>query len=284
MKTILVPTDFSPSANNAAAYAFEMAKVTKADIKLCHALKVPAESIYAAQVAWPLEDISHLTEGAEAEMKFLTLHIEQNSPSQHSGFKPGVDHSIGVGDTVDYIRNVVSDDHISLVVMGMSGANLFSRFLLGSVSRELISKADFPLLLIPKNYVYKPIKKIAFATDLHHEDINTINALAGLASYFNAELLISHVEGTHDAEKKQVKEFLTEVTTRTQYNKIYFRAVKMDKVTDGLEWLSAHGQIDMLVMTHRKDAFLTQSHCEKLVSETHVPLMVLPNKNMCLII
>jgi len=45
MKTILVLTDFSQPAYNAAAYALQLAKYRKADIELAHAFKVPAEAV-----------------------------------------------------------------------------------------------------------------------------------------------------------------------------------------------------------------------------------------------
>ena len=41
MKTILVPTDFSKSANNAAEYAANFAIATKAKILLFHVYNVP---------------------------------------------------------------------------------------------------------------------------------------------------------------------------------------------------------------------------------------------------
>jgi nucleotide-binding universal stress UspA family protein len=77
MKTILVPTDFSPAANNAAKYAFAIAEIVKANIKLCNAVKIPAESIYAAQVAWPLEDMASLKDGSEAELAYLANVLEK---------------------------------------------------------------------------------------------------------------------------------------------------------------------------------------------------------------
>ncbi|WP_431200608.1 universal stress protein [Mucilaginibacter sp. P25] len=43
MKTILVPTDFSAQAKNAASYAVNIAQIIRAGVILCHAIKVPDE-------------------------------------------------------------------------------------------------------------------------------------------------------------------------------------------------------------------------------------------------
>lgn len=277
MKTILVPTDFSPAANNAANYAVNIARKTKANIKLCNAVKVPAESIFAAQVAWPLEDIEHLKDGSAAELIYLKEVLLQKIDTESGGFRPAVQHSTGVGSVIDYVRNIVYDDHINMVVMGMSGANMFSRFVLGSNSRDLISKADFPLLLIPKGHAYSSIKKIGFATDLSETDIDALHSLASFARYFNAEILISHVLQTTGQDQKQVDAFLSNVTCKVDYPNIYYRRLQSDGIKDGLQWLTENGQIDMLVMVHRDRSFFNNSYTQKLAVKSRVPLMVLPD-------
>jgi nucleotide-binding universal stress UspA family protein len=276
MKTILVPTDFSPSANNAAKYAIEIAQQVKANVKLCNAIKVPAESVLAAQVAWPLEDIESLKEASLAELNYLTIFLEDKM--HNSGqFKPHIQHSTGIGNVTDYIRDLVNDDDIDLVIMGMSGANIFSRLVLGSNSRELIDKADFPLLLIPKGYTYNPIKKIGFATDLSNSDINTLHSLANFARCFNAEILISHVSQIPEQDQKQIDTFLSEVTCKVDYPNIYYRNLQSNGVNNGLEWLTEMGQIDVLVMMHCNQSLFNNSFTQKLAVKSKVPLMVLPH-------
>lgn len=48
----------------------------------------------------------------------------------------------------------------------------------------------------------------------------------------------------------------------------------------GLDWLSEHGVIDMLVMVHRKvnplERLFGISYTEKLSHHTEIPLLVLP--------
>jgi len=59
MKTILVLTDFSQPAYNAAAYALQLAKYRKADIELAHAFKVQAacSSVPLLIYPYPIADI-----------------------------------------------------------------------------------------------------------------------------------------------------------------------------------------------------------------------------------
>jgi nucleotide-binding universal stress UspA family protein len=277
MKTILVPTDFSPAANNAAKYALHIARKVKAGIKLCNAIKVPAESAFAAQVAWPLEDLESLKDGSDAELNYLTGILENEWLIEKDDFQPCIQRATGVGNVTDYIRNLVSDEHMNLVIMGMSGANMFSRFILGSNSRDLISKADFPLLLIPKSHIFTPIKKIGFATDLSATDIDILHSLARFASYFNAEILISHVLQTPGQNQKQIDAFLSDVTCKVDYPNIYYRSLQSDSINNGLHWLTENGQISILVMVHRDYSFFNHNYTQKLAVKSKVPLMVLPD-------
>src|ERR1035437_1073463 len=77
MKTILVPTDFSSPAENAARYALYLAKRIKASIKLCNVFKVPAEAPMAAQVAWPLVDHVSMKMETIEELKHLANKLER---------------------------------------------------------------------------------------------------------------------------------------------------------------------------------------------------------------
>ncbi|MGZ3871907.1 MAG: universal stress protein [Mucilaginibacter sp.] len=287
MKTILVPTDFSEAANTAARYALHLAKAIKTGIRLCNAIRVPIEAPAAAQVAWPLEDYSSIKESATHQLRLLQEKLEQKLEEQAQclpvTYQPNIDYTSEVGSVADVIRNVADEEKMSLVVMGMSGAGSLSRLFLGSNSRELIEKADFPVLLIPDSFIYMPIKKIAFATDLSKGDIEVLHSLAGMARYFNAEILITHIGDEKDenaAEKHRIDDFLTEVTAKADYPGIYYRDVKNKDVDRGLTWLYEHSQVDLLAMVHRPQHFLSKlvrgSHTQKLAKHITIPLLVFP--------
>lgn len=285
MKTILVATDLTIAAENAARYALQLAKKIKAGVTLCHAFQVPAEALGAAQAAWPLEDYPTVKAEVTEELRSLAdkLMEEDRADALSDTFHPQVRFESEVGIVTDVARNFFDEQKCSLLVMGTSGAGGLTRFFLGSNSKKMIDKANFPVLLIPVEAAFNGIEKISFATDLHSSDIDIILSLAGMAYFLNAEILITHI--THekyieDGHQDRVDAFLSEISSRVNYPKIYYRRVKSISVETGLNWMSEHGQVDMLAVVHRPhDAFdkiFKGSHTQKLVHNIGIPLLVFP--------
>ncbi|NCW88623.1 MAG: universal stress protein [Chitinophagia bacterium] len=73
MKTIIVPTDFSPTATNALHYAIQMAKQIKANLLLVHVYQVPVSYTDAPIV---LVSVDELRKSAEARMQTLKEEVE----------------------------------------------------------------------------------------------------------------------------------------------------------------------------------------------------------------
>ncbi|WP_316752497.1 universal stress protein [Pedobacter gandavensis] len=285
MKTILIPTDFSPNADHAAFYALELGKKMKASLKLCNAVMIPAAASMSAQVAWPLMDLGTLSADANRELKKLAeklkKHIQESGASEEE--YPPMEVSAEVGTVPEVISMLAEKEKINLVVMGTSGVGGLNRFFLGSTSRDLIDEASMPVLLIPPGTDFKPLKRIAFATDFSAGDIALIHALSYLARAFNAEILLVHVSPDDfdpEIDQKKVDAFLNEVTCKLNYHKVYFRHVKEMGVDEGLNWLTDHVAIDMLAMVHRRHSFIKRlfdgSHTQKMAVHVKLPLLVFP--------
>jgi nucleotide-binding universal stress UspA family protein len=287
MKKILVPTDFSPAANNAARYALHLATDLQANITLCNAMLVPVEAPEAAQVAWPLlsyEDIKNDTDKQlQDELKKLSKRLAEQSAFFTDGFRPKLNAVCEVGIVTKVIRDAVDQENVSLVVMGMSGAGSIERFFIGSNTRDVIEKAAFPVLLIPDGYIFQPIKNIAFATDLSKGDINVLHSLACFAKTFDADIQIYHITDTKyetGEDKYNADIFMAGLCKKVNYPKIQYHHIKSIDVDHGLTWLNEHGQVDLLAMVHRPHNFLASlfagSYTQRLARHLTLPLLVFP--------
>ncbi|MBS7565208.1 universal stress protein [Mucilaginibacter sp. Bleaf8] len=283
MKTILVPTDFSAQADNAARYAVQLAKGIKGNVKLCNVVKIPADTIMAAQVAWPLLDYDTAMDDTTASLGRLAdqLRLEEEATSSVNSYHPAIEFCCQVGNVTEVVSDFVAQNKAPLVVTGMSGAGAVNRFFLGSSSRDLIHRAAFPVLLVPGSATFSGLQRIAFATDMSESDVHVVHSLASLARHFDAELLLVHVVDNDDLnEQQKIKTLMADVTNKANYPHIYYRHLHSANVDEGLAWIIENGQIDMLAMVHRQHDFIERlingSHTFKLVRHTTLPLLVYP--------
>src|SRR4051812_42855576 len=114
MKTFLVPTDLSLAANNAARYALRLAKGLKANIKLCHVFKVPAEAPMASQVVWPLEDYATLKTDIDEQLRLMAGILAEEDAASGAGdsYRPMITCASEVGGVTDAVRNLINDERI----------------------------------------------------------------------------------------------------------------------------------------------------------------------------
>jgi len=286
MKTILVATDFSPAADNAANFALHLAKGAGTGLKLCSAFNAPIETPMEAQLDWPPADYDSLKTKTTENLRLLSeklTKVELEGADTRNSM-PGIEFISELGPVYEVITKIVKDQELSFVVMGLRGAGIVSRAVFGSNTHDMIEKASFPVLIVPANAKFSGLIKIAFATDLSHTDINVLQSLSGLARQFNAEIFVAHVtnEKFEDYQHQhKVNSFLNDITNKINYPKIYFRRVKSMDIEHGLGWLSVYGQIDLLVMVHRKHNVLDEvfegSHTQKLARHIQIPLLVFPS-------
>ena len=282
MKKILVPIDFSECAENALSYAIQLAKVIKFNIHICHSI-VPVVNIemYGTAGVTFSEEESYLERATKYLKNFVEKTIEKED--LNTADTPSLTYSVEHTNANEAIDQLTDRHDFDLIVMGLSGAGVVERFLVGSTSRKQIEHTKIPTLLIPRNAKYRKINKIAFATDLNVADINEIHSTARQFCRFEPEILLCHIHGLasdfHDPYSK-ANIFLKNVTDKINYSKIYYRHIQQKKVDDGLLWITQKGDVDILAMVHRNKGMFAEfafgSHTQKMANNISIPLLVLP--------
>jgi len=93
MRTIVVPTDFSPISLNAVSYAAEIARSVNADLSLLHICLLPI-TVYG-EVPYPVENMSSFM--SDAEEKILQV---KNDLEKKTGGKVKIDTEVRMAATV----------------------------------------------------------------------------------------------------------------------------------------------------------------------------------------
>jgi len=170
-----------------------------------------------------------------------------------------------------------------MAIVSMHSASYLTTLFSGNHTRDIIEKANFPVLIIPYQVRFKDYKTIAFATDLAETDTEVLRSLSTLARYSDSEILITNVSNHNTAvqeEENSLRKFFGEEVLKIANPKILYKAIKSRSVGDSLRWLSQHVEIDMVVLVHRKQNLfqkLTEgSIIEKMADHPAKPLLIFP--------
>jgi nucleotide-binding universal stress UspA family protein len=283
MKTILLATDFSNNSNDAAHYGYDMARHISANILLCNAIIVPAEVPLSGMVIWQTEEYDMLLEDSSDELNRFKTQLEKTVPE--NDFKPNVSYCCEAGAVTDVINRITKKQETDLIVIGKHTSGTLTNMLLGNHAHFLMDKTSKPILLVAPGTLFKPVKKIAFATDLAHleRDLKIIYELVTWAKLLKAEILLTHiVDSKYDAERlqKTLSDCLLDLSNKADYLHIYYKLVKNNRIEDGIDWLCQHGQIDMLAMVHEPRNYFSElfekSHTKEVAGNMQLPLLIFP--------
>jgi len=282
MKNILVPTDFSVAAENAAHYAINLAKELKTNVILCNAFKVPSESPMAAQVAWPLIEEVDIEIESDGSLTDLVQKLDNVARDVADSYCPQITFESEKGEVCKVVKDLVKRKKIDLVIMGMAGAGQLVQWALGSNSKTMIDHADFPVLYVPYVAKFKTVKKIAFSTNLSTDDIEPLQYLCRMANSIGAEIIVYHIT-SFELDKVEIEEgrkqnFFDMVISKLNCDNIKFENIWHSDINEGFRWIRNNKEIDMVAMVHRQHSLLDKlvngSYAHKLSRFTEVPLLV----------
>lgn len=268
MKTILIATDFSDNAKIAADYAVNLAQHFKSSIVLFHAIALPytEETSYISVADLMLEDAKEAIENLKQELLKKDPQLTINT-------------EVAFGEPVNCINEFYEKAPFDIAVVGNKGKTGLEEILLGSVATSIIANAQYPVLLIPENFKYTPIKQITFATDYTAiKNKDQIITFLKIAEGFNANTNIIKVI-TNKEENTSLHE--KQVTLEGYFKTIphQFLYINNPIVKDGINTFLANNKTDLLVMIARKHSFLhrlfNKSETKLMANSVKIPLLAL---------
>jgi nucleotide-binding universal stress UspA family protein len=279
MKTILVLTDFSINADYVAQYALRMAQDIGANILLCNIYQVPAGEETTGRLTWPMracEENSINDLGAQVAQLKSRLDREISG----KGFRPEIEQYSGEGPLSDAITELAATHEILMAVISMHSVKSVSGFFATDHAWDIIDHADFPVMVIPYQARFKPFRLLAFAAAMNDSDLNVLESLTGLAKYSNAQILVTNIK-SEEKKGNLVKQFFDHVSSKIKYPKIIYHEITGQDVAESLKQLSAHINIDLLVMVHQRHNFFQElfggSVTRQMAERPGKPLLIFPS-------
>lgn len=270
MKTILIATDFSPAALNAADFAINMALAIDANLFVLNTVEVPF-SYGEIPVA---VDLQELQTSAEAVMKQLKQELEQKTNR-----KLIITTEVKVGGFYEGLKNVCESLMPYAIIMGSQGTSATERLLFGSHATHTVENLQWPVITVPASARYSAIKKIGIACEIEKVlDTFPIEDIKKVVKDFNAELHILNTGRTGEFNPDIVREagvlrYLLEPVD------IKFHFITGKDSNEGILDFAESNSIDLLIVLPKRHGFLDKlihrSHTKQFVLHSHAPVMAL---------
>lgn len=144
-KTILVPHDFSASANHATAIARDEARAHGGQLVLLHVIDLPYQLgpdavIVPPDTGAPISIKQYAIQSAEAHLQDIADRLAKDGVTAR-----GI---VVLGVPVDEINRAAEDHRADLIVMGTHGRTGFRHFVAGSVAERVVRSSKVPVLTI----------------------------------------------------------------------------------------------------------------------------------------
>lgn len=264
MKTIIAPTDFSSISYNACLYAAKMAEDIDAELILLHVMEFPV-AMSGLPVTHPLLSEIIMEEELRRFRDKLRLATDKKVNIHAKSVSGSVENEIiELGDQVKPFA----------VVMGTHGYKFIDYLLIGSRTLHTAKHLRFPVLIVPGDAKYKPVKKIALASDMKNIDKVPAHEIEMIVGNFNAELEIFHV-GKSDEQINNHISSGQSLGKRLQYSSPQLYFIESENVLKGVNVLVRENNTDMLIIIPKKESPFYKSQSKKFIFNAGIPVMAL---------
>lgn len=271
MKTIIIPTDYSPVATNALHYGIEMAKVINASIMLLHVYNIP---ISYSEVPVMLVSVEELKKNAEeklAELKKEVEHITSGALKVYTEAR--------LGNVTDELEEICKKVQPFAIIMGTKGTTGIEKVLFGSNTLSVIRHITWPVICVPPGKTFgKGIKKIGFACDFRDVvETTPAHIIKDFAREFNAELHVLNVDYKNRQFKPDARVESLMLHTMLEDANPEYHFIEHKDIEDGINEFAEKNNLDLVISIPKKHKLLEglfrTSSTKQLVFQSHIPIM-----------
>lgn len=275
MENILIATDFSKSANNAARYAALFGTQ----------LKVKRLILYNTYEFFPTSvDIPESGALLEERLQERSLELLNELKLELMALTTEETTILTVSDAMDLsqgINKLAAEHDVSMVVIGLSGKHLWEKILVGSSTKKIIRTCRLPLLIVPSDSIYIPVRKIVMGCDLEEvSDTVPAEKIRDLIEILSAELFVVHVDHHEEQhfdsniirQQYAFYDLFEDLTPSIQY-------VDHEDIDRGILTHAEDLQAQIIVVVAKKHSFFEritkESISKKLASKSRLPLLII---------
>jgi nucleotide-binding universal stress UspA family protein len=271
MKKIIIATDYSAEAENAADYAGAMAAEQGHELILFNCSEI---SIHLLNARVSSDTIDELLE-------VYQTNLNKAAGALSKKYNVKVTSHLATGNFYESLVACINQYEAAAVVMGMANRSV-EQDLLGNTTTSTIHKLQFPILAIPITTKYHGIHKILFACDMEKgveekvlENIHeTATAFGATVEVFYVKNKIEELQGAEEAEHACIDKTFTGIN-------YYYKNIQSREIINAIQEEVKETKADLLIMAPYKygfwDCMVHRSKTRMMASGNNVPLLSLPS-------
>lgn len=272
MEAILIATDFSQPARNAALYAAQLGKLLKVkNLVLYHAYKLSSASGGTSKKI-SREKIQESKERLLSELRDALLPMV-NKETLILTKANSLPLEIGV-------NSLANSCEAKLLIIG-SERNILKKMLMGRSTNKLLKACNLPILIVPPQMKFKPIRKIVMACDL--KDVAATIPIArfiNLINSFKTGLTVVNINGpdkeTLTAGREYEQDVFYDLFEQLDPTIHY---IDDSNVSKGILDYADQTGAQLIAVVAKKHSFIERltkaSVSEELVAKSEIPILVI---------
>lgn len=243
MKKILVPTDFTPTAENAIETARLLAKKNGAEILFLNVIEINSGD--SLNTTGGASAAASFTDGILIQESIKRSEEEMYRMVEVSKFQ-GITSSyeIRLGNPFGHIFSAIEDHDIDFIVMGTKGASGLSEILIGSNTEKVARKATCPVLTIKESLTENTFKEVVYATNFGDNEEGVVAAIKELQASFNSNVHLVWINTPNDFKSDSttrplLDKFVADHKLENSTTHVYSDIIAEDGIRNFAEYIDA---------------------------------------------
>jgi len=270
MKTIFIAVDFSTHSKSIIKYGMSLAQAMKARIVLFHVFQTAA-TILEANALLIAQELKLTAEDALKKEAYDLLSTDNQ-----------VIETIAVEGVPDEMILLYANKYPNcFIICGMKLEGRLSRSFFGTTVTLLARTSNLPIIIVPEEYEFKNIAKIALASEFDLDtDTKTLEGLKLIGEAFNSKVLIVRVMETALSVIEEINYRSERLTLYLKDFKPEFFFPKSNHITLVLKEFIEEKRVNLLVLIpHHNNLWeriFIKSETKDMIFNADIPLLILP--------
>lgn len=274
IKNILVPTDFSETANNALNFAIAVAERHNAQLHLLHVVEPMTLGKFISVHEKTIAVQNQMISNAKANMVQLVQCIEKKRTIH-------VTSTVLMDKITDGIHAYEVEKAIDLTIIGTHGKSGYDEFMAGSNAINVIKKSIIPILSIPPMFTKKTFEKILYPVRIVKGTVEKYDCIKPILEKNKAKLQILGVyEFDNIEEVNEISEKIKEIRSLAQYKnvEVSYHIIPCKGIERRIISKSEEFESDLLVINSTLEKkwyhrFIGNTFTDEIINNSKIPTL-----------